>query len=79
MLEQLAVIGAGQGVSRFDAEVLATNRPMLAVFERAGFDVRRTGAFGELTVSLDITPSEASANGSTRVTTSPRSRRCGRS
>ncbi|MGZ4331074.1 MAG: CoA-binding protein [Solirubrobacteraceae bacterium] len=31
---------------------------MLEVFEGAGFAVRRRGSFGELTVSLDITPSE---------------------
>jgi acetate---CoA ligase (ADP-forming) len=59
MLEQLAAIGAERGVRRFNAEVLAENRPMLAVLERAGFDIRRKGAYGELTVSLDITPSEA--------------------
>lgn len=35
------------------------NRGMLTVFERAGFDVRRKGAYGELTVSLDISPDEA--------------------
>ena len=58
MLEQLAEIAAERGVHRFDAEVLGTNRPMLLVFERAGFAVRRKGTFGELTVSLDITPSE---------------------
>src|SRR5450755_5165269 len=32
---------------------------MLGVFEHAGFAVRRRGSFGDLTVSLDITPSEA--------------------
>ena len=35
------------------------NRAMLGVFEGAGFAVRRRGSFGELTVSLDITPTEA--------------------
>jgi acetate---CoA ligase (ADP-forming) len=59
MFEQLAAIAAERGVTRFDAEVMATNRPMLSVFERAGFAVRRQGAFGELTVSMDIRPSEA--------------------
>jgi acetate---CoA ligase (ADP-forming) len=59
MLEQLAAIAAERGVARFDAEVMATNRPMIAVFERAGFAVKRKGAFGELTVSMDIRPSEA--------------------
>jgi acyl-CoA synthetase (NDP forming)/RimJ/RimL family protein N-acetyltransferase len=58
MLEQLAEIGAEQGLRRFDAEVLTSNRPMLRVFGHAGFDVRRHGAFGEVTVSLDISSSE---------------------
>jgi acetate---CoA ligase (ADP-forming) len=59
MLEQLAEIAAERGITRFDAEVLAANRAMLGVFEGAGFDVRRKGSFGELTVSLDIAPTEA--------------------
>ena len=59
MLEQLAEIAADRGIHRFDAEVMAGNQPMLGVFEHAGFAVRRRGSFGELTVSLDITPTEA--------------------
>jgi len=59
MLEQLAEIAAERGIHRFDAEVLAQNQRMLGVFEHAGFGVRRRGSFGEVTVSLDITPSEA--------------------
>ena len=59
MVEQLAAIAASRGIRRFDAEVLASNHPMLGVFEHAGFAVRRQGSFGELTVSLDITPTEA--------------------
>ena len=59
MLEQLAAIGADRGIHRFVAEVVATNRPMLGVFEHAGFAVRREGSDGEVMVSLDITPTEA--------------------
>jgi GNAT superfamily N-acetyltransferase len=59
MLEQLAEIAADRGIHRFDAEVMAGNRSMLGVFEHAGFAVRRQSSFGELTVSLDITPTEA--------------------
>jgi acyl-CoA synthetase (NDP forming)/GNAT superfamily N-acetyltransferase len=59
MLEQLAEIAAGRGIHRFDAEVMANNRLMLGVFEHAGFAVRRWGSWGELTVSLDITASDA--------------------
>ena len=59
MLEQLAAIGAERGIHRFDAEVMPDNYPMLGVFAHAGFAVRRRSSFGELTVSLDITPTEA--------------------
>src|SRR5450755_2962238 len=58
MLEQLAEIAADRGIHRFDAEVLAANRAVLGLFEHVGFAVRRRGSF-ELTVSLDITPTEA--------------------
>jgi acyl-CoA synthetase (NDP forming)/RimJ/RimL family protein N-acetyltransferase len=60
MLEQLAEIAADRLIHRFDAEVMSANRPMLGVFENAGFAVRRQGSFGEMTVSLDITPTNAS-------------------
>jgi GNAT superfamily N-acetyltransferase len=59
MLEQLAAIAADRGINRFDAEVMFGNRAMLGVFEGAGFAVQRRGSSGELTVSLDITPTEA--------------------
>jgi acyl-CoA synthetase (NDP forming)/GNAT superfamily N-acetyltransferase len=59
MLEQLAEIAADRGIHRFDAEVMANNGPMLGVFEHAGFAVRRRGSFGEVTVSMDITPTPA--------------------
>jgi acyl-CoA synthetase (NDP forming)/GNAT superfamily N-acetyltransferase len=58
MLEQLAAIGAGRGVRRFDAAVLSSNHVMLSVFRNAGFAVKRAG-FNEVNVSVDITPAEA--------------------
>jgi acetate---CoA ligase (ADP-forming) len=58
MLEQLAAIGAERGVRRFDAAVLAANRPMLSVFRNAGFAVNRA-VLEELNVSVDITPIDA--------------------
>ena len=58
MLEQLAAIAAERGIRRFDAAVLAENRLMMRVFQNAGFAVRREG-FGEITVSLDITATDA--------------------
>ena len=63
LLEQLAAIAAERGVERFDAAVLATNRPMLSVFEHAGFEVRRRSEFGEVIVSLDITLNDTLAVG----------------
>ncbi len=59
MLEQLAEVGAQRGLHRFDAEVLSTNRRMLSVFEQAGFAIRRRGLGEEVTVSLDIEPTDA--------------------
>ena len=38
---------------------MASNRPMMRVFAHGGFAVRRRGSAGEVTVSLDITPTEA--------------------
>ena len=59
LLEQLAAIAAERGIRRFVAEVLADNRAALGVFKKAGFAVRREGAGGEVTVVLDITPTES--------------------
>ena len=59
MLEQLAAIAAERGIRRFDAEVMRENQPMLDVFKGAGFAVRRRTSYGELIVSLDITPTGA--------------------
>ena len=59
MLEQLAAIAANRGIHRFDAEVMAANGLMLGAFEHAGFAVRRQVSSREVTVSLDITSTEA--------------------
>ena len=58
MLEQLAEVGAERGMRRFDAEVMADNRAMLHVFSSAGFGIRRSTAWGEAHLELDIRPSE---------------------
>ncbi len=58
ILEQLADVGAENGIERFDAEVAGSNKAMLGVFDRAGFGVRRKGSYEELLVSLDIHPTE---------------------
>jgi acetate---CoA ligase (ADP-forming) len=59
LLEQLAAIAAERGIRRFDAEVLAVNQAALGVFKEAGFKVRRKGAGGEVTLMLDVTPTES--------------------
>jgi acetate---CoA ligase (ADP-forming) len=59
LLEQLAAIAAERGIRRFDAEVLAINHAALGVFKEAGFKVQRKGAGGEVTLMLDITPTES--------------------
>jgi acyl-CoA synthetase (NDP forming)/ribosomal protein S18 acetylase RimI-like enzyme len=59
LLEQLAAIAAERGIRRFDAEVLADNHAALGVFKEAGFKVRRKGAGGEVTLMLDVTPTES--------------------
>ena len=41
LLEHLAALARSNGIDRFTAEVLADNRPMLAVFSRAGWPVER--------------------------------------
>jgi acyl-CoA synthetase (NDP forming)/RimJ/RimL family protein N-acetyltransferase len=61
MLEQLAEIAAARGITRFDAEVLADNRPMLHVFANAGFGVRRVSSGGVTSLGLDLRPTAALA------------------
>ena len=57
LLEHLATIARSNGIVRFTAEVLADNRPMLAVFSRAGWPVERRFESGvvDLDFSLDDT------------------------
>jgi len=56
MLQQLADVAAGRGITRFDAEVMAENRPMLHVFGNAGFGVGRASTGGIVHLALDLTP-----------------------
>jgi acetyl coenzyme A synthetase (ADP forming)-like protein len=59
LLEQLAERAAATGVTRFVAEVMAENQPMLSVFTGAGFDVVRELDRGEVEVSFPIGATEA--------------------
>jgi acetyl coenzyme A synthetase (ADP forming)-like protein len=56
LLEQLAQEAARVGVGCFLAEVLPDNRPMLRVFESAGFEVDREYESGVTEVTLAIEP-----------------------
>lgn len=56
LLEQLAHEAARVGVGCFLAEVLPDNRPMLRVFESAGFEVDREYESGVTEVTLAIEP-----------------------
>ncbi len=58
MLEQLAEHAAERGLERFVAEVMASNSQMLRVFHEAGFAVRSKHAADEVSLVLDIRPSE---------------------
>ena len=58
LLEQLAARAAAVGIERFVAEVLPENRPMLGVFERAGYQLTRELAGGVVEVQFPIAPTE---------------------
>jgi acetate---CoA ligase (ADP-forming) len=58
LLERLAERAAAAGIERFVAEVLAENRPMLKVFEEAGFEIARTLEGSDVEVSFPIAPTE---------------------
>ena len=56
LLEQLAEAAAEAGIDRFLAEVLPGNRPMLQVFDDAGFSTTRHLDGGTIEVELAIEP-----------------------
>jgi len=62
LLEYLAAYGREVGISRFEAQVLPSNRRMVRVFQAAGYGASSAYADGVIEVSFDIEPSdEASA------------------
>ena len=54
LLQHLAAIARKQGISRFEAEVLAENRPMLSVFARSGLPMQRRREGGVVHVELTL-------------------------
>ena len=54
LLEHLAAIATSNGIERFTAEVLGENRPMLAVFARAGWPLHRRFESGVIEVDFPI-------------------------
>ena len=60
LLEHLAAAARERGVRRFVAEVLPTNRRMLATFQDAGYQPTHHLEDGVVSLSFDIEPSESS-------------------
>ena len=58
LLEHLAAIARSNGIDRFTAEVLADNRPMLAVFSRAGWPVERRFESGVVDLDFPLDDTE---------------------
>ena len=58
LLEHLAAIARHNGISRFTADVLADNRPMLGVFSRAGWPVSRHFDSGVVELEFPLTDTE---------------------
>src|SRR5262249_1385620 len=54
LLRHLAAIARGHGITRFEAEVLAENRPMLSVFARSGLAMERRREGGVVHVALAL-------------------------
>jgi GNAT superfamily N-acetyltransferase len=65
LLRRLLRIARDQGISQFEADVLAENRPMLRVFRRSGLPVDESEADGvvHLTLSLGESPPQAGTPG----------------
>ena len=54
LLKHLAAIARDRGITRFDAEVLANNQPMLSVFARSGLRMERRREGGVVHVELAL-------------------------
>jgi len=54
LLERLADVARAHGITRFEAEVLASNGAMLAVFQSSGFETTVGSSHGVVLVTLDL-------------------------
>ncbi|WP_374116415.1 GNAT family N-acetyltransferase [Hoyosella sp. YIM 151337] len=59
LLEHLADAAAQNGITRFEAEVLAENRGMIAVFKEAGYEISRSYDGSVAHLAFDIDPTDA--------------------
>jgi acyl-CoA synthetase (NDP forming)/GNAT superfamily N-acetyltransferase len=60
LLEHLAEVARERGIHRFTADVLPSNRHMLAVFRAAGYSVDSRTEDGVVSLSFGVDPTEAS-------------------
>lgn len=58
LLEHLAAIAGSNGITRFTADVLADNRPMLSVFSKAGWPVSRHFDSGVMELEFPLVDTE---------------------
>jgi acyl-CoA synthetase (NDP forming)/GNAT superfamily N-acetyltransferase len=58
LLDTLAEIARGQGITRFSADVLADNRVMLSVFRKAGYGLSSNISYGVTHIEFPILRSE---------------------
>jgi RimJ/RimL family protein N-acetyltransferase len=61
LLKHLAAIGRERGIARFEAEVLAENQGMLAVFARSGLPMQKRREGGVVHVALELDGKRAAA------------------
>jgi GNAT superfamily N-acetyltransferase len=54
LLRHLAAVARAQGIARFEASVLPTNKAMLSVFARSGFPMEKRVVDGEARVTLAL-------------------------
>ena len=64
LLAILADIARSRGITRFEADVLPSNTPMLAVFQRSGLPMQRRSVDGVVHVVLDLLAAPATPPGS---------------